>query len=297
MQPLDGPGPIRIAWTLLPLAVGPALGDALDGSSRAVELTGATVAWGTWATVLVAILLPRTLSLTALRIAAPAALAAASWAALTGQRGTSDIVALTVAAVTAFIAFAPTTGDCFINGSAYGNERRMPLRVPGALLFGPLELAWVAAIAAPVSVPLLLASKQWLAAGAMTVVGTPAAVLSVRALHGLSRRWIVFVPAGVVLHDLHAMVDPVLFPRPSIHRLGPAPHESDGALDLTRQALGLALEIELAEPAELALRRRDGSAEVELAQLVMFTPTRPGAVLSEAARRGIEVGAPGAQAT
>ena len=79
----------------------------------------------------------------------------------------------------------------------------------------------------------------------LAVVGVPAAAIASRALHGLARRWVVFVPAGLVLHDLHAMVDPVLFPRSSIRRLGPAPTDPGDAVDLTQRALGLALELEL----------------------------------------------------
>lgn len=283
---------MRAAWAILPLAVGPALGAALDERARAIALAGSGLAWGLWAVVLVAVLVPRAMSLTALRIAAPLALGAANWAAVAGPQDASDVVGVTWAAITALVAFAPTTGDCFINGSSYGDERRLPLRPPGALLFGPLELTWAATVAAPLGVPLLLAAEQWVAAGSLAVVGIPATVLGVRALHGLSRRWIVFVPAGVVLHDLHAMVDPVLFPRRAIGRLGPAPAEDHGALDLTRSALGLALEVELTEPTELAPRRSDGTVQLEHAQRVLFTPTRPGAVLTEAARRGIAVAAP-----
>jgi hypothetical protein len=280
--------------------MGPALGDALDGSTRAVALTGAALAWGTWAGILVAVIIPRTVSLTALRVAAPVALATANWAALAGSRGAVDALGVGWAAVTLVTAFAPTTGDAFVNGSSYGDERRMPLRVPGALLLGPLPLTWVAATAAPVFVPLLLAAQQWVGAVVVAALGGPAAVVAVRALHGLSRRWVVFVPAGLVLHDLHAMVDPVLFPRSSIRRLGPAPADGDGALDLTQRSLGLALELELLEPMEVAPRRRDRSVEVVPVERLLFAPTRPGALLTEAARRRIAVASPapgGAQAT
>lgn len=292
MELLSGPWPARIAWALLPLAMGPALGNALDGSTRTVALTGSVLAWGAWAAVLVAVIIPRTASLTALRVVAPAALATANWAALAGSRGAADAVGVGWAALTLVTAFAPTTGDAFVNGSSYGDERRMPLRVPGALVLGPIPLAWIAAMAAPVAVPLLLAAEQWVAAAATAVVGGPAAVVAIRALHGLSRRWVVFVPAGLVLHDLHAMIDPVLFPRTSIRRLGPAPADGDDALDLTQRSLGLALELELAEPAEVAPRRRDGRVEVVPVQRLLFTPTRPGAVLVEAARRRIAVAPP-----
>lgn len=292
MELLSGPWPTRSAWAALPIAVGPALGDALDGSTRSVAVTGAVLAWGAWAAVLVAVIIPRTVSLTALRIVAPAALVTANWAALTGGRGAADAVGVGWAAITLVVAFAPTTGDTFVNGSSYGDERRMPLRVPGALLLGPLPLTWAAATAAPVAVPLLAAADRWVAAVVLAAAGGPAAVVAVRALHGLSRRWVVFVPAGLVLHDLHAMIDPVLFPRRSIRRLGPAPADGDGALDLTQRALGLALELELIEPAEVAPRRRDGRVETVPVERLLFTPTRPGALLAEATRRRIPVAPP-----
>jgi hypothetical protein len=285
-----GPWPARATWALLPLAMGPALGEALDSHSRAVALTGAALAWGIWAAVLVAVIIPRTASLTALRTTAPAALAVANWSAIAGDRTGADLLAVTWAAITVVAAFSPITGDTFVNGSSYGDERRMPLRVPGALLLGPLPLTWIAAVAAPIGVPLLLAAEGWIAAGVLAALGGPAAVVAVRALHGLSRRWVVFVPAGLVLHDLHALVDPVLFPRSSIRRLGPAPAEADGVLDLTQRSLGLALELELTEETDVAPRRSDGRVEVMRARQLLFAPTRPGAVMAEAARRRIAVG-------
>ncbi|HEX4868016.1 MAG TPA: hypothetical protein VFV32_10355 [Acidimicrobiales bacterium] len=289
-QLLSGPWPVRITWLLLPLCVGPALGDALAGSSRAIEVIGAVLAWGTWAKVLVAVLIPRTVGLTALRIVAPLGLVVSVWAGLVGDRGGADVVAVAWAALTAVAAFAPATGDAFVNGSSYGDERRMPLRVPASLLLAPLPLTWAAAVAAPVAAPLLLGARQWVAGGIVVVLGTPAAAVAIRALHGLSRRWVVFVPAGLVLHDHQALVDPVLFPRPSIRHLGPAPADPSDAYDLTQGALGLALELDLVEPLDIGPRRANRSLELERVGAVLFTPTRPGELLQEAARRRIAVG-------
>ena len=84
---LAGPWPARITWGLLPLLLGPALGDALGEHSLAVARTASGLAWVTWAGVLVAVVLPTTVSLTALRIATPAALGVANWAAITGDAG------------------------------------------------------------------------------------------------------------------------------------------------------------------------------------------------------------------
>lgn len=288
---LSGPWPARVTWALLPLLVGPALGDALDPSSRALALTGAVLAWAAWAGGLVAVALPSTASLTALRLGAPAALATAAWAAAQGDPGAVDVVAVVAATLVVLAAFSPFTGEAFATGSAYGDERRLPLRVPAPLLLGPVPLAGLVALAAPVAGPLLLAARQWVAGGLVLAVGLPAAAVAVRALHGLARRWVVFVPAGLVLHDPHTMVDPVLFPRAHIRRLGPAPaDEAPSTLDLTAGALGLALEIELVEPSQVAPRRRDGEVEVQEVGRLLFTPTRPGALLAEAARRRIAVG-------
>ena len=75
---LHSPWPARVTWLLLPLVAGPALGAALDGTSRAVQLVASIGVWAGWAAVLVATLVPTTVSLTALRVAAPSAVAASS---------------------------------------------------------------------------------------------------------------------------------------------------------------------------------------------------------------------------
>jgi hypothetical protein len=217
----------------------------------------------------------------------------AGWAATREGRGGLDVLAVTWSILVLLAALAPTTGDAFANGSAYGDERRMLLRAPTPLLLGPVPLAWAVTVAPPVLGPLLLAARAWVAGAAVLVLGGVLAVGGARALHGLARRWVVFVPAGLVLHDLQAMVDAVFFPRASIVRLGPV--RADGAddddvLDLTLGAIGLPLQLDLLEPRDVAPRRgRVAAAPVEVTHL-RWTPSRPGALLAEAARRRIAVG-------
>jgi hypothetical protein len=281
-----GAWPARVTWLVLPVLLGPAVGDALDDASRPVQVVASTGLWLGWAAVLVATLVPTTVSLTTLRVAAPAAVVAAMAAVVADGGSAATVVGLAGALVAALVAFWPGTGQAFVAGSSYGDERRMPLRVPGPLLAGPLVLVWAAAAAGVAAGPLLLAARQWIAGAAVLAVGLPVAVVAIRSLHTLARRWLVFVPNGMVVHDPLALAEPVLLRRADVRSFGPAPADT-AALDLTRGALGLALEVTLAPPVSLVLAGggRQGVSEATTAAALLVAPTRPGDVLAEARRR------------
>jgi hypothetical protein len=279
-----------VAWVLLPFAAGPVLSAALGATGDAFRITATVGLWVGWAVTLLAALVERTVSLTIVRTIAPASVAATIWAsAVADAPAWKSVLGIAAAVLATAFALSPLTGDAFVNGSAYGPERRMALRPTiAALLLAPL--AWAVATAGAASGPLLLAVGQVVAGVACLVVGGALAVLMARALHGLSRRWLVFVPAGVVLHDPLMMSDAVLFPRRAVTRLGPARADDEDGLDLTGGAPGLALRIEVDVPQSVGVRRgRDRTDNVEAGAL-LFTPTRPGAVLDEAERRRIAVG-------
>jgi hypothetical protein len=275
-----------MTWLVLPLVTGPALGDALDDASRPVQLVASIGLWVGWALVLVATLVPTTVTLTVLRIVSPGAIVAALAATVAGCASTADVVGLAGALVAALAAFWPGTGEAFVAGSTYGDERRMPLRVPGPLLAGPLVLVWTVIAAGVSTGPLLLAAEQWVPGALALAAGPPAAWFAARSLHTLARRWLVLVPNGVVVHDPLALAEPVLLRRADVRSFGPAP-AGTAALDLTRGALGLALEIEVDPPVSLVLvvSRRSTVREATTAGVLLVAPTRPGAVLAEARRR------------
>lgn len=280
------PWALRAAWAVLAFTAGPALGDALDPRSRPVQLVASVLLWAVWGVVLLATLVPHPLSLTVVRCATPAAALAAAAVALDGH-GTPLAVSTTALALA--LAFLPETGTVFVNGPAYPNERRFLLRAPAPLLVGVLGLVWALAVAPLVAGPLLLAARQWIAGGLVLAAGLPLSVVLLRGVHGLSRRWLVFVPAGMVLHDPITLVEPVLFRRQLIVNLGPA-DAGTAALDLTQAAPGLALELALTEEVPI-LRTRPGRGRHDAASpsRLLFTPTRPGAVLREAVERGLPV--------
>jgi hypothetical protein len=278
---------VRALWAVLPFTVGPALADALDAASGPVRTVASTGLWLGWSVGMLASAAPHPVALTVLRVLAPAPAVVTAAAALAGH---PSAVAAGWATVVLAWAFAPPVGAHCVNGPAYPNERRFLLRVPGPLLAGPLALAWVLLMAGGASGPLLLAARQWVAGSVCLVVGLPVAVLLARAFHNLSRRWVVFVPAGLVLHDPLTLLDPVLFRRQLIARLRPAV-PADDVLDLTQAAPGLALELLLTEAVPVSVvrpGRREGRSESPVR--LRFTPTRPGAVLEEARSRRVRVG-------
>jgi hypothetical protein len=285
------PWSLRALWAAQALAAGPAFAAALDGRSQPVRTTASVLLWALWAAALLGTALLAPVTLTVVRLIAPAGAGAAVWAASTGAPSSLAMVvalASTLGALAA--AFAPGTGRAFVNGPAYGDERRHLLRLPAPLLVAVVPLTWVVTAGAVVAAPLLLAAQVWIAGGLVAVAGLPAAVVGARSLHALTLRWLVFVPAGVVLKDQLALVDPVLFQRRTIEALRPAPADTD-SLDLTGGASGLALELLLHEKVEMTLvKPKERLGETGRSARLLFTPTRPGQVLADAKAARLPVG-------
>ena len=279
---------VRLSWLAIPFTAGTALADALDARSHEVQVTAAVLLWAAWAVVVVGLLVPRPAGLVALRVSAVAAVPIVVWSA----DGAVDWwVAGIHGLVMLALALAAPTGEWLVNGSSYGDERRHLLRVPATILAGPIEVATIALPVAVGSGPLLLAARQWVAGSIMLLVGIPVAIVLARALHSMTMRWAVFVPAGLVLKDHLSLPDPILYRRADIESIQRAPADTD-ALDLTAGALGLGLEMRLREPQHIDRMRpvRRGAEPYDDVRKLLFTPTRPKAILHDAASRRIRAG-------
>ena len=92
----------------------------------------------------------------------------------------------------------------------------------------------------------------------------------------------------MVVHDPLTLTEPLLLQRHLVRRIGPAPAGST-ALDVTAGALGLVLEIVVAEPLSIGLRRGRGRDEREGVEAVLVTPTQPAAALTIAAGHRLAV--------
>jgi hypothetical protein len=283
----------RAAWVVLPFLLGPALDDALAGASAPVRVVTAVGLWAGWGAGLVALLIRRPVTLTVVRVLAPCAVVLGVLCALTDGVGVVlAAAALAVATVASVAVLLPTFGDRWVDGASYGDERRFLLRPPApVLLVAPV--AWAVLVVAATAGPLLLAVRQWVAGALLTVLGAVVAVMAARALHGLSERWAVLVPTGLVLRDPMTVTDPFLCLRAETAALGPAHRgerlDAEGHADLTAGAPGLVLTLALRSEVAITRRQRRRAAAIEPASRIHFVPSRPGALLAEAAGRRFPV--------
>ena len=279
------------AWALTPFSLGAAIDSALTEDTIQQQLWTSIAFWIVWGFVLGGSIIKRPWGLTMMRVLAPAMLLAL-FAAHLYSRISTDIfvVALVHAAVVSLLALRPEAGNVMVDGISYGDEKRFLLRIPSAILIGPLVLVWGIVILSICSGPILVVSNNWRLGVPLLVIGWPIAALGCRSIHQLARRWIVFVPNGFVIHDYLATREPFLLHRQDIISIGPAPADVDikaeGVVDVSQFALGPVLQVTLHGEVEVVPRSR-GVSEVKWGTTVLFSPTRPGAVLQEARLRRI----------
>ena len=285
---------LRIVWATLPLTAGPAAGGALDEWNAAPRLTAEVELWLAWAVVLVALLAPRPIGLTVTRVVAPCLFLAALVVAFADDAGAPVRAAATVATGVALVlVLGSTLSLVSANGVAYGDEVRFPLRTPPALFAGPLLLTPLAIGAGAAAAPILLAGGHFVAGPLALVVGVPVVAFLGRALHSLSRRWIVLVPAGLVVVDPITLADPVLFLRERIgglRRLALGASVPDGVVDLRLGAQRGSFALALDRETELLFTRRGrrGAAQQKTSTLC-FAAVRPSDLSASAAARRIRV--------
>ncbi|MGD9704941.1 MAG: hypothetical protein AB7Q42_10910 [Acidimicrobiia bacterium] len=279
---------VRLLWVAQVLLVGPAIGQALADQSRPVQVTGTVGAWAMWFAAVVATFLPSAVSLTALRMVVPGTILVALAAGAAGASVTAFVVALASSLVVTLVAFSGDVGQTFVQRSAYGDESRLPLRPPGTLLLGPIPLLWSTTAVAVIAGPLLLAARAWLIGSAVTLAAAGLGIVAATRFHRLARRWLVLVPAGLVVHDALVLAETVMFPRDDVEAIGLALADTEAA-DLTGDALGPAIEIRLVGTGTVVLAASSSKpAGTALhVRAILISPSRPGRLIVEAARRRV----------
>ena len=280
----------RAAWIVLPFTIGTAIDDAIQPWSHAPQIVAAALIWAAWFAGVVALLAPRPWGFTLLRVVAPSAVAlavASAWS----TSGSTATVAIATAVIAMFTSLSSPVAHACAASTAYGPELRFPLRVPLSLIAGPLPVSVAAVAFGIASGPLLLANGDVVAGIAALIVGAPIVAALLRSLAALDHRWIVLVPAGVVVVDPLTFPDPVLLPREAVASIGRMPHATRGRghdeAEILVGGTGTLL-FTCREPGTFLRRAGRGRISVE-AERLRVSPVRPDAVVRAVAAHRITV--------
>jgi hypothetical protein len=255
------------------------ISDALDGRSGALRATVTVAAWLVWGIGVVALVVPSPLGLTIMRMtnAIAGGAAVVSWAS--GASPASGATFVACALVGGLLIGGAEFGQRCVQASSYGDEHRFLLRPPAAFL-PPVAVAGVAWVASVLSAVLLLGTGQWIVGAPVAVVGAFLTWLLPPRFNALSRRWLVFVPAGVVVHDHVVLAETLMVSRSELDVIELAPEDTEAA-DFTGPAAGHAVEIRLRSMtnALLAPTKATPRGTAVHVQSFIVAPSRPGSVL------------------
>ena len=280
---------LRVLTVVLAAAMALAIDGAADGRTAAAPV--ATVAWGiTVAAIVVALVAPSPLGLTVVRLLVPVAVPAAALTLALGAGAGWGLGALTVALLATLVAFSAETAEALVQGSAYGDEQRLPLRAPAVLQL-PMLLSWAVWCTVALSGVLLLAAGHWVFGAAAAAFAAGLVWLLGRRFHRLSRRWLVVVPAGVVLHDPVVLAETLMMQRRNVAVVRLAAADTEAA-DLTGPAAGHALEVVVhdMELVVLAPTLTEPKGRALHVQSLLVAPSRPGRALHALAAAKVPVG-------
>ena len=260
---------------------------ALRPDDDAAHTTVIVAAWLGYALVLAALVLPGPRALTVARIGVPAGALESALAAAEAS-DPAAVVGNLACVVGTLVVFHPVYAEAQVDAASYGDERRFLLRPPGPIIVALVVPMGAVAVAGVAVGPLLLADRGWPAGIVAAAIGLPVAAFAAHTLYRLARRWLVFVPNGLVVHDHLAVAEPLPLGRRGIDSIGPARADTD-ATDLSAQAFGMALELRLTEPVKASVMTGRNRSEERSLTAMLVSPSRPAAVLATARRRGLKL--------
>ena len=229
-------------------------------------------------------------SLTIVRVGAPVSAAVAVAVVVAGVSAAELLSFVVPAAITLLVVFTAEFGRSFVQASAYGDEDRFPLRPPAAVGVAAV-VTWMVWAAMIVAGPLLVAARSWIAGVPLTMLALVGTLVLAPRWHRLSRRWLVLVPAGIVLHDPVVLADTLSLRTNQVRRMRLAPEATEAA-DLTGPASGYAVEIETigTVTALFAFTPKEPNGRAIHLTAFLVSPSRPGQALAAAAARRLPVG-------
>ncbi len=279
----------RMLWLATTLLMPLAIDRAAQGRHAIARTVSISGWWGVGAVVVVALVVCGPVALTVVRVVVPTAVAVAAAALILGASAMRGAGALVVAILASLSAFTAETGEAMVQVAAYGDERRLPLRIPAAMQI-PMVVSWLLWSTASLAGILAIAADRALVGIGLLLVGCALMLLLSRRLHQFSCRWLVSVPAGLVVHDPIVLAETLMVMRVNVERAQLALADTEAA-DLSGPAAGHALEIKLRESTQVvfAATASHPKGKPIHATALLIAPSRPGRALRALAERRISV--------
>lgn len=270
----------RLSVIATGLAV-PLLNNALRQMSSLTGISSTVGIWLLWSVALLCTLVPSSSALTAIRLALPTIFVIVAAVAVAIGISSGVAAALAISLLTSLLIFSGDIGDSFVQLAAYGDERRYLLRCPPAMLLVQV-LSWLVWLTLTIVAINLLASDALILGAIVAIAALLLAIVLPRRFHRFSRRWLVSVPAGLVIHDHVVLAETAMFMNNAVIEVGIdlAPSE---AADLSGKCSGVGLLIELKDFDTVVLAatpKTPGGSAIHVKSM-RVCPTRPGRAITE----------------
>ena len=209
------------------------------------------VAWILWAVVAIGTWIHHPISLTTIRCLAPIVVFYSAVYALSDSLSSLNIAVVTCGIISLMLMFTADYGSAHVQAGAYGNERRFLLRIPAPVVL-PTLITWALFATVLVVLENAVQSENY-------VLGIPLLLALIAMswkfapqMHRLSKRWLVRVPAGWVVHDDLLLAENLLVRSHNLVAINFALADSD-ALDLSGMTRGVPIQISLREMTDVRL--------------------------------------------
>ena len=271
---------MRILVGCLPF-VGAGVGALLETRSTAIQIVGTVLAWLIWGLIVLASFISHPISLTVLRMGTPVVASFLVFIAATDQGSTLQVINAAIGFAVLLISFSAEIGSIYVQASAYGDERRFLLRPPVAFV-APVAISVVIVDFFIIATPMFFAAQIWLA-GVISLIGLAACITFMAPrIHQLSRRWLVFVPAGFVVHDEIVLSINLMIKKQELVDIQLARDDTQAA-DLSALTWGVPLELSFNKTLDVSLTaigaRHLKTVSAIHATSIIIAPSRPGTVL------------------
>lgn len=261
---------------------------ALPGAMQSGDATvlASWLVWALWAAVAIGVLVPHPLSLVGVRFVAPLLVVNAAWLLVTTPGSGVDtaqrwgaVGAFFVMLVVAVATYGAAYGATHAQAAAYGHERRHLLRPPVAVIL-PIVVLWLVVAASGATAT---HSPSLIVAGVAMAIFLLLVAFTLRRAVVLARRWLVFVPAGIAVHDPLMLRDTFMVRSHDVRSLQVAPNDTAG-FDATGTTWGVVLELTLSHPHDVSLSPFATRLTHTLDRLhvtsLLLAPSRPNSALA-----------------